>query len=225
MKPKSSCGTLRSPPPAGYLPVLTALFTHIFHHTSYISSTWSTSPSSSLILLHTSHRAPQKEVPRPVWQNRHRSSEILNRPQVNAVYLKVALRMLPTCKNTQGNTAAGGAVARRKSCPHREIPAIPGRSGRTQLPIGPEGPRNDLGVTRLNSSERSGQRGGCSSPQRRVVHPTTPLRVWDLCPRQRRVVRGVSPGIRLRDSQGLTYPRVLARKSTSSRFQTPFPHP
>ena len=102
------------------------------------------------------------------------------------------------CKNTQGNTAAGGAVARRKSCPHREIPAIPGRSGRTQLPIGPEGPRNDLGGTRLNSSERSGQRGGCSSPQRRVVHPTSPLRVWDLCPRQRRVVRGVNPGIRLR---------------------------
>ena len=95
-----------------------------------------------------------------------------------------------TC--TQGNTAAGGAVARRKSCPHRELPAIPGRSGRTQLPIGPEGPRNDLGVTRLNSSERSGQRGGCSSPQRRVVHPTPPLRVWDLCPRQRRVVRGAS---------------------------------
>ena len=136
---------------------------------------------------------------------------------------KVALRMLPTCKNTQGNTAAGGAVARRKSCPHREIPAIPGRSGRTQLPIGPEGPRNDLGVTRLNSSERSGQRGGCSSPQRRVVHPTPPLRVWDLCPRQRRVVRGAS--LAFVCSVYPIYPRVLARKSTSSRFQTPFPHP
>ena len=140
---------------------------------------------------------------------------------------KVALRMLPTCKNTQGNTAAGGAVARRKSCPHREIPAIPGRSGRTQLPIGPEGPRNDLGVTRLNSSERSGQRGGCSSPQRRVVHPTPPLRVWDLCPRQRRVVRGASLAFvcSVYPRSYILYPRVLARKSTFSRFQTPFPHP
>ena len=138
---------------------------------------------------------------------------------------KVALRMLPTCKNTQGNTAAGGAVARRKSCPHRELPAIPGRSGRTQLPIGPEGPRNDLGVTRLNSSERSGQRGGCLSPQQRVVHPTPPLRVWDLCPRQRRVVRGASLAFVCSVYPKIFYTREYWLKSTSSRFQTPFSHP
>ena len=146
---------------------------------------------------------------------------------------RVAMLHVPTCvlvvhtccKNTQGNTAAGGAVARRKSCPHREIPAIPGRSGRTQLPIGPEGPRNDLGVTRLNSSERSGQRGGCSSPQRRVVHPTTPLRVWDLCPRQRRVVRGASLAFVCSVYPKVLYTREYWPARALPRFQTPFPLP